>query len=173
MKVFGHAREYAIKMPKSIVSDRDPIFISSFWQQLFKAHSTTLAMTSTYHPHNDGQTEVLNKTLEMYHCCYIFDNAKTWHSMIPWTQFWYNSSFQHSLRMSPFKALYGRNPPLVAHYGNHSGTPIDVQESLKTKDALLHQLKANLQRAQNYMKQVNKHRRELQYEVGDLVLVKL
>jgi hypothetical protein len=37
-------------MPKSIVSDRDKVFTSSFWQQLFKLQGTTLAMSSAYHP---------------------------------------------------------------------------------------------------------------------------
>jgi len=36
--------------PKTIVADRERIFISTFWQQLFKAQGTTLAMSSSYHP---------------------------------------------------------------------------------------------------------------------------
>jgi transposase-like protein len=48
-------------MPKSIVSDRDKVFTSAFWQHLFKLQGTTLAMTSAYHPQSDGQTKVLNK----------------------------------------------------------------------------------------------------------------
>jgi hypothetical protein len=50
-------------MPKSIVSDRDKVFTSSFWQHLFKLQGTTLAMTSAYHPQSDRQSEVLNKGL--------------------------------------------------------------------------------------------------------------
>jgi len=50
---------------KSIVSDRDKVFISRFWQQLFKMQGTTLAMSSAYHREMNGQSEVLNKTLEM------------------------------------------------------------------------------------------------------------
>ncbi|CAJ2662565.1 unnamed protein product [Trifolium pratense] len=45
-------------MPKSIVSDRDKVFTSTFWQHLFKLQGTTLAMTSAYHPQSDGQTEL-------------------------------------------------------------------------------------------------------------------
>lgn len=37
-------------MPKSIVSDRDKIFVSKLWQHLFTLHGTTLAMSSAYHP---------------------------------------------------------------------------------------------------------------------------
>jgi len=37
-------------MPLSIVSDRDKIFISTFWKSLFKLHGTTLCYSSSYHP---------------------------------------------------------------------------------------------------------------------------
>jgi hypothetical protein len=43
-------------MPKSIVSDRDKVFTSAFWQHLFKLQGTSFAMSSAYHPQSDGQT---------------------------------------------------------------------------------------------------------------------
>jgi len=42
-------------MPKSIVSDRERVFTSNFWQQLCKLSGTTLAMSTAYHPQSDGQ----------------------------------------------------------------------------------------------------------------------
>ena len=44
-------------LPTIIISDRDRIFTSNMWQELFKLTDTQLAMSFAYHPQMDGQTE--------------------------------------------------------------------------------------------------------------------
>ncbi|GJV16200.1 retrotransposable element Tf2 [Tanacetum coccineum] len=51
-------------LPSSIISDRVVVFLSNFWQSLFRLLKVNLKMSITYHPQTDGQTEVVNKCLE-------------------------------------------------------------------------------------------------------------
>jgi hypothetical protein len=63
-------------MPTSIVSDRDPTSTNAFWKELFRMQGTTLKMSTNYHPQTDGQTEIMNKSLENYLRCFAHDRPK-------------------------------------------------------------------------------------------------
>ncbi|WVZ18389.1 hypothetical protein V8G54_005711 [Vigna mungo] len=134
--------------PKTIVSDRDKVFTSQFWQQLFKLSGTNLKFSTAYHPQTDGQSEALNKCIEMYLRSFTYENPKMWYKLLPWAEFWYNSSFHHSTGMTPFKAVYGRDPPQLIKYTVSNKDPPSVQEKLIERDATLNRLKAHLQKAQ-------------------------
>jgi len=76
--------------------------------------------------------------------------------------------------MSPYKVVFGRDPPLLLRYDVQVGDTQAIQEQLQSKDALLDFLKANIVKAQRRMKvQADNHRRDVEYKVGDFVYVKL
>ena len=51
------------KIPKVIISDREPKFTGKFWKSLFKELDTKLNFSIAYHPQMDGQTERVNQVL--------------------------------------------------------------------------------------------------------------
>jgi hypothetical protein len=68
---------------------------------------TKLNFSSTYHPQTDGQTVRTNQLLEdMLRACAL-KHGGSWDRSLPYAEF-YNNSYQDSLKMSPFEALYGR-----------------------------------------------------------------
>lgn len=161
-------------LPLTIVCDRDKIFLSNFWKELFRLQGTTLLRSSAYHPQTDGQTEIVNQALETYLRCFINGKPKSWATWLPWAEYCYNTSPHTSTKMSPFMAVYGRAPPTLVRFGNNI-SPIDsVELWLKERDAVVDELKFMLLRAQHQMKQwADKKRRELNFAVGELVFLKL
>lgn len=69
-------------LPKSIVSDRDKVFLGQFWKALFKMLKVELHMSTAYHPQTDGQTEVVNRCLECYRRCMTGERPKEWTNWI-------------------------------------------------------------------------------------------
>ena len=99
-------------IPASIVSDRDSIFMSVFWKELFKLQGTQLNM----HPKSDDQTEVLNRTVETYLRCFCWEQPKNWMHYVSWTKYWYNTSYHGAVKCTPFEVVYGRPPPPITRY---------------------------------------------------------
>jgi hypothetical protein len=74
-------------MPIFIVSDRDPIFISKFWQEFFKLSGTKLQLNSAYHPQTNEQTEVINHCVKQYLRCFIHQWPHKWNCYLPWAEY--------------------------------------------------------------------------------------
>jgi hypothetical protein len=160
--------------PKSIVSDRDEVFTSSFWSELFKLLKTDLKLSSAYHPQSDGQTERVNQYLEMFLRCAVQETPKQWTKWLSLAELWYNTCFHSSLQCSPFKALSGVDPsPCIIPTLKHTDHQ-DVSDMLKERQLFTELLKEQLAKAQNRMKlYADKKRSEHSFLIGEHVLLKL
>jgi hypothetical protein len=136
-------------MLHSLVSDRDPTFTSNFWQELFNLQGTQLHLSSAYHPQTDDQTEVVNKCLETYLRCFASEKQHQWAQWLPLAEWWYNTTYHTTTRMTPFEAVYGQKPPSVLSYLPGTSKVQAVDQTLTVREDILRTLKENLVMAQN------------------------
>ncbi|KAK8918580.1 hypothetical protein KSP39_PZI021790 [Platanthera zijinensis] len=161
-------------LPASIVSDRGAVFVSTFWQELFKTLKVQLKLSSAYHPQTDGQTEVVNRCIEGYLRCMCFERPRGWAEGLPLAEWWYNTTFHSAIRMTPYEVVYGQEPVLHIPYLEGATRVGEVDRSLAARERVIGILKHNLAQAQNRMKVLaDKQRRERHLEVGTWAYVRL
>jgi hypothetical protein len=161
-------------IPSTIISDRDPRFISNFWQSLFTLTGTRLGMSTAFHPQTDGQSERTNRTLEDMLRAYTNYRHDDWDQHLTAAEFAYNDSVQASTGHTPFFLTYGQHPRVPGIFKR----PSDASPNQATEDFLadirsaLTQAKDSLGRAQQRQRNYeNKHRRDVTYSVGDKVML--
>ena len=161
-------------VPQSIVSDRDKIFLSNFWRELFKLLGATLKMSIAYHPQTDGQTEVTNRSLETYLRCMSSERPKDWCKWLPLAEWWYNTTHHTAINTTPYQAVYGQAPPVHLPYIPGDSKVEALDKSLQQREATIKLLKFHLLRAQHKMKhQADKGRSDRHFQIGDFVYLKL
>ena len=161
-------------VPQSIVSDRDPVFTSSFWSELMRLMGTKLLMSSAFHPQSDGQTEAANRVIVMYLRCFTGDRPRQWLRWLPWAEYIYNTAYQTSLRDTPFRVVYGRDPPSIRSYEPGETRVEAVAQEMEAREAFLADVRYRLQQAQSAQKHhYDKSHRLVTYQVGDWALLRL
>ena len=118
-------------IPQQIVSDRDPIWTSTFWKELCKLLSTKRSLTTAYHPQADGQTKVMNQTLETALHAYVSPNQNDWASLLASFALAYNNLPHSSTGFSPAFLLLGFHPKTPSNYLNPA---LDTVIQPKTTD---------------------------------------
>ncbi|GAA0138670.1 hypothetical protein LIER_35581 [Lithospermum erythrorhizon] len=137
-------------MPGHIVLDRDKVFLSAFWQELFTKLGIKLHFSTSYHPQSDGQTERVNQCSENYLRCMI------------------------ALKQTPFEALYGYKPPVLAMSNYLREVDSGAEVLLQDRAKMIQLIKENLLQAQNRIKiMADKKRIERTFQEGEHVYLKL
>ncbi|WVZ63682.1 hypothetical protein U9M48_013295 [Paspalum notatum var. saurae] len=129
-------------------------------EQLQTALGTTSIHSSAYHSQTSGQVERVNQILEdMLRACALTYSTK-WDECLPLAEFAYNNSYQKSLEMAPFEALYGKRCRTPLNWSE------PAEEQVKFKF-----IYSNFKRAQSRQKSYSdKRRRPLTFEKNDHLL---
>jgi len=147
-------------LPQSLVSDRDRIFTSHFWSELFKLADVKLCHSSAYHPQSDGQTERVNQCLETYLRSFVHACPTKWSSWLTAAEFWYNTCTHSTTGRTPFEALYGY-PPRLLPVALGSTANEEVTQWVSGRDWMDQLLQHHLNRAKQHMKKhADLHRSE-------------
>ncbi|KAJ1259397.1 hypothetical protein BS78_10G151700 [Paspalum vaginatum] len=110
----------------------------------------------------------------MYLRCLAGDRPRSWLQWLPWAEFCYNTSYQSSLRTTPFRVVYGRDPPSLVQYQPGTARVAAVDRQLWDRDVFLAEIRERLLLAQNTMKlQSDKQRRDLSFAISDWVWLRL
>jgi hypothetical protein len=161
-------------VPVSIVSDRDPRFTSKFWKRLQEEMGTKLNFSTAYHPQTDGQSERTIRILEdMLRLC-VLDFKGNWIQFLHLVEFAYNNSFQATIGMAPYEALYGRkcrSPLYWDEVGERQLLGPEIVQDTKDKIALIRKRMLTAQSRQKSY--ADRHRRNLEFEIGDQVFLKV
>ncbi|CDJ54307.1 hypothetical protein EBH_0057120 [Eimeria brunetti] len=98
-------------LPEALISDRDHRFNSALWQQLCGPFHIQPAISSSYDPQSDGQTERVNRKLEQLPRTYIQSEEREWERLLPALELAYNTTNHSSTEPFP---LIGEKPLTAA-----------------------------------------------------------
>jgi hypothetical protein len=98
----------------------------------------------------------------------------SWDKNLPWAEFSYNNSYQESLKMTPFEALYGRQCRTPLNWIEPGEKAIFGSDIVVEAEATVRHIQENLKVAKLCQESyVNKRHRPLQFEAVDHVYLKV
>ncbi|KAK3022797.1 hypothetical protein RJ639_046899 [Escallonia herrerae] len=162
-------------LPKVIVSNRDPRFTGKFWTELFKLLGSELHFSTSFHPQTDGQTEWVNALLECYLRHFVSANQTDWVRLLDVAPFSYNLMRSEAMNQSPFEIAIGQQSltplTLAGDYKGRSPLAAQVARSWNEQADVA---RSYLDKAGRKMKKwADKRRRPKEYNLGDMVMLKL
>ena len=133
-----------------------------------------MSFSTAFHPQTDGQSERTIQTLEdMLRAC-VMEFKGSWDTHLPLMEFAYNNSYQTSIGMAPYEALYGRKcrtPVCWDEVGERKLIGPEIVQITSEKIQLIRQrLKIANDRQKSY---ADNRRRDLEFEIGDKVFLKI
>ncbi|QRV93047.1 Retrovirus-related Pol polyprotein from transposon [Ceratobasidium sp. AG-Ba] len=167
-------------LPRQIITDRDSRWTGSFWEHLTSLVGIKRSLTTAYHPQADGQSEIMNQTLEIALRSFVAPSLDNWDTILSGFTFAYNTTTHTSTGFTPAYLLRGfqllKPSDLLASTSNSIGRPTVENSTAETFEesmkATREQASIALKIAQAHQEEFyNKGRTHIEFEEGDKVLI--
>jgi hypothetical protein len=158
-------------LPRSVISDRGPQFVSEFMRELYRILGIRVSATTAYHPQADGQTERVNQELEQYLRLFVSERQDDWDELLPMAEFQYNNHVHSATKETPFMLDMGMHPRMGFEPSQPPSKHEAVNEFAERMKNSLEEAKAALQKSKDDMaRYYNQHRTKAPtFEPGDKV----
>jgi transposase InsO family protein len=165
--------------PESIVSDRGPQFVSQFWKEFCRILGIKLKLSTAFHPQTDGQTEIMNQYLDQRLRPFVNYYQDNWSDLLPMMDYAQLTLPHSSIGMSPYELLNGYLPRTSFDWKTPAVATAQEKLSQTKAREVATRMQGAIQRAKEIMAKaqskketdVNRHRREIDFAVGDQVFV--
>jgi deoxyuridine 5'-triphosphate nucleotidohydrolase len=173
-----------VGLPKQVISDRDTRWRNLFWKEVCESMGSRRALTTAHHPQADGQTEILNQTIEVAIRAFINKGRTNWASLLPYLAFAYNNTPHTATKYAPAYLLYGFHPrapfnfmtnePSVERPNLYEFNAPDAKQFVEDISSVRLDAKDALKLAQSrFENSYNKNHIPITFEPGDQVLVNI
>ena len=148
--------------------------MSRFQSKLQKALGTILHFSTAFHPQTDGQSEKTIQTLKDILRACVLEFNDSWVDHLSFVEFAYNNSYQASISMAPYKALYGRKCITLICQNEVDEQKLGNMELIEVTSEKIRIIRDKLKITQDYQKSyIDTRRKELEFEMDDIVFLKV
>ena len=110
---------------------------------------TQLKFSTPFYPQIDRQTERTIQTLEDMLRAYVLEFKSVWSKYLPLIEFSYNNSYQTTIGMAPYEALYGRKCRSPVHWFETGASQIAAPDFIESTTEAIKLIRERMKTAQD------------------------
>ncbi len=159
-------------LPRNLISDRDPRFMSVFWQELMRLLGTKHKPSTAFHPQTDGQTEIYNRIIQEVLRNYVSSLQTDWSELLPFATFAINNTPHSIIKETPFFVLHGFHPRTPLTWVKPEPTKVpSLTEWFEKQKLCIQKTKDFLLAAYNKFLHKTAVTKFIPFKVGEMVLL--
>lgn len=159
--------------PRILISDNGTEYVNLIVASILRQLNIKHHRTPVYNPMSNGQTECYNRTWKSIVSAYVNNKGNDWDEYVKYATYAYNSSVHETTGLSPYFAVYLREPKSFDDYRFNIGEEqFSILTKLRFYQEIRRYLMNKIQHAHERTKErFDKRRQIVAYRKGDKVLI--